>query len=919
MDFEPALAFIKQEIEKEIQGRASVPEGFLLDFVSTKSGISQLLDDDIQGKLIRFLETYFWTKNSKGHTLSIDFESWYPHRKLDDDFQSYYWDRLEKYWLDYSVIPRDSIRATDEVTNEIIDYLGNPFNNESWLRRGLVMGHVQSGKTTNYSALIAKAADAGYRIIVVLAGLTNSLRKQTQERLDKTFVGKSSLGDDINNEFYPVSRVMRDAQGYIFRAPFCGTTQMRDFNVAILRGISAQEGNFAEPILFVIKKHVGVLERLTTWLGNLREGGQQLDGPMLVIDDEADNASVNTTDSDNSVTRTNERIRQLIRCARRTSYVGYTATPFANIFIHPDSNSEMLGDNLFPEHFIKSLDPPDNYIGAKDLFLDGGRLSNICVREIPDDYLDLLPLNHKSTHILEELPKSLVSAIYQYFLFRAIRSLEGETASHSSMMINVSRFNNVQATVRDLVEDLKRVTQEHVQSWAKSSRWEVSKILKEIQSEWHREYEAICDYKWDDVRVALATALAPIEISLVNMRGQALDYSSRKDRPLHVIAIGGLALARGLTLEGLAISYILRNVGAGDTLLQLGRWFGYRPGHEYLCRIHLTDEMLGHFTHVSESVEELRDDLVRMEKLGRTPGEFGLKVRESPTGIAITAANKMRSTEPILLAADYKERHIQAYEIRDDADLNQLHLKFVSSLFKNLMENFPEGYSGENGALVWRGVPSDCVVSFLEKLEFPQMDFIRMNNERSLIIDYIQDRALYDRSMDKWTIAIPYATDESSSGVNRIEFPLPLSNHKLVFCRQRLSGVRKEKLLKITNKNVVADFPMKDLVWGEDKQEIQNRMARLRNENSEEIIRDTKAILCCRDESILLIHLFRFALKTEEAINLKDDYPTVSVSLGFTSTGFKPLERQYAASVRMMEQLELLSLGDEDDLVTDDD
>ena len=376
MDFEAALAFIKLEIEKEIRGRPTVPGGFLEDFVGNRSGIARLLDEDIKIKLVLHLDTYFWTDNTDGHSLSTYFESWYPALKQRGELKSYYWARLDKYWRDHSIIPREAARATDAVTDEIMDYLGDPTNDSSWLRRGLVMGHVQSGKTTNYSALITKAADAGYRIIVVLAGLTNSLRKQTQERLDQTFVGKSSLGDDVNNELYPIARVLSGSKDSTFRSPFCGTTQMRDINVATLRSISAQEGTFADPILFVTKKHVRVLETLITWLSSLREGAQ-LDGPMLIIDDEADNASVNTKDGDVSVTRTNERIRQLLKCCRRASYIGYTATPFANIFIHPDSKSDMLGDNLFPEHFIKSLDPPSNYVGAKDLFLERGRWNGI--------------------------------------------------------------------------------------------------------------------------------------------------------------------------------------------------------------------------------------------------------------------------------------------------------------------------------------------------------------------------------------------------------------------------------------------------------------------------------------------------------------------------------------------------------------
>ncbi|MCG9627239.1 Z1 domain-containing protein, partial [Vibrio mediterranei] len=899
---------------------STVPEGFLNNFVQNESAICSLLDSSIKEKLIRKLEEYFWTENSNGHTLNTDFESWYPSRRLESDFQSYYWKRLEKYWYDFTVLPKEAIRATNEVTDEIMDYIGDPKNLDNWCRRGLVMGHVQSGKTTNYSALIAKAADAGYRIIVVLAGGTNALRKQTQERLDMTIVGKSSLGDDVNNEFYPISRVLSGLGGSEFRAPFCGTTQMKDFSVDTSRAIGAQEGNFAEPVLFVTKKHTGVLSRLTTWLSSLKENGP-LEGPMLVIDDEADNATVNTSDSEVSVTRTNECIRKLLKCSKRSTYVGYTATPFANIFIHPDSNNDMLGDDLFPEHFIKSLEPPTNYIGAKDLFSETGRLSSRCIREIPSDYQDILPLNHRSYTIIAELPRSLIEAVYEYVLFRAIRNLDGEHQKHSSMMINVSRFNNIQKQVVDLVEDLTREIEEHVGAWSKSDNWHLSKTLNGIYQVWLCEYEGCCEYSWEDIRMVLMPSISSIEVSMVNMRGKALDYSSRKNNPLHVIAVGGLALARGLTLEGLAISYVLRNVGAGDTLLQLGRWFGYRMGYEHLCRIHLTEEMFGHFEHISESVEELRDDLVRMEMLKKAPDEFGLKVRESPTGISLTAANKMRSAEPVLLAADYDSKHIQGYEVYDNEAVNEENLNVANGIYKRLMDDYGEHYADRDGALVWNNVSSKLICELLRKFDLPQLEFLHMNDGESLLSNYIKDRALSEPTGDElWNIAIPYAKKSLGKYGERIHLPFKLKDGETVFCRQRYNGVSSQKkgVLKVTEKDVLTDFPFTDLVWGEDVDAIRDSVSMLKEKDSK--IKNTKGILYSRKQPLLIIHLFQFALKEEKTSNLAIDKPTVSLSLGLTSSEFKPKERRYAATVRLIEQLNEVVMDIEDeDMVIDDD
>ncbi|HDQ7410068.1 TPA: hypothetical protein QBM04_005191, partial [Pseudomonas aeruginosa] len=207
MDFDASLSFLRVEIDRRIQGRFPVPQGFLDTHVKEVSALASILDEELASRLIRHLETIYGTQQGEGHVLKTDFQEWYPGRKGEVDF--YYWRRLQKYWLDHSILPVQVVQSVDKVTDEILGYLGDPLEGDSWRRRGLVMGHVQSGKTTNYSALIAKAADAGYRVIVVLAGLTNSLRYQTQVRLDQTFVGKSSLGDNFVSEIYPVSYVLK--------------------------------------------------------------------------------------------------------------------------------------------------------------------------------------------------------------------------------------------------------------------------------------------------------------------------------------------------------------------------------------------------------------------------------------------------------------------------------------------------------------------------------------------------------------------------------------------------------------------------------------------------------------------------------------------------------------------------------------
>lgn len=899
MDFDAALSFLRMEIDKIVKGRFPVPQGFLESHVKEVSGISKILGEELADRLIRHLETFYGTNQDDGHVLKTDFEEWYPKRKGEINF--YFWRRLQKYWLDHSILPVQVVGSVDNVTDEIVGYLGNPQETKSWRRRGLVMGHVQSGKTTNYSALIAKAADAGYRVIIVLAGLTNSLRYQTQVRLDQTFVGKSSLGDSVASVIYPVSYVFKGIEGESsdIRHPYCGTTQVSDFNVGKATGIGAAEGNFADPILFVTKKHEKVLEQLAGWLRGLRQGGQ-LEGPMLLIDDEADNASINTAKDPGATTRINARIRELLDCSRRSSYVGYTATPFANIFIDPDTNDEMLKNDLFPEHFIKSLEPPGNYIGADKLFSENGELYDICVRPIPDDYQDLLPLKHKSGDPVSALPQSLKDAVFEYALFRCLRTLAGEGDRHSSMLVNVSRFNAIQQQVHDeiyrLLQDLKATAE----VWSASPTWERSEVLSRLYDVWQMEYEMYSEFTWNEVREVLQRAISSIEVRLVNMRGGGLDYAKAPESGLHVIAVGGLALSRGLTLEGLAVSYVLRNVGAADTLLQMGRWFGYRPGYEKLCRIHATKDMLGDFREVSDSVEELRDDLVRMERMELTPDQFGLKVRQSPTGIAITAANKMRAAKPLLIALDLSGRHLQAYELFNNDDINRKHLDAVTSLVATLDSDFSDKRVKDESAFVWSGISVSVVKELLRKFKLPQLEFALGNEERSLALDYISDRAAGE--LGDWDIAIPFRKKGS------FKFPLKIEGMGDVFCRERHSGVPRSDdpdVVKITEKNVVADAAPNDLMYGERGELLDERIKEIEAEDPK--ISAEKSCLLSRERPLLVIHLVDFELDPKRAdgkeLKFQGGLPVVTLSLAFPDTAVPPKPREYAISVRMAQLL----------------
>jgi Z1 domain len=905
-EFRAKLNYIRELVDADLNGQRVVPIGYLDQAVRQHGIIFNLSESDVE-RFVKHLETIYGTTQENGHILKKNFVKWYEKEKKNIDF--HYWSRLKAYWIQKTILPKAVVNSVDDVSDEIMEFLGNPRDKESWnRRRGLVMGHVQMGKTTNYSALISKAADVGYRIIIVLAGQTNSLRYQTQVRLDKAFVGKSSVSDSTHTKIYEVANILKyENPDYVPRYPFCGTTQLSDFNTATAGAVGAHQGTFAEPILFVTKKNPKVLEKIADWLKGLNNGAE-LDGPMLLIDDEADNASVNTNANANQATEINKKIRQILKTCRQSTYVGYTATPFANIFIDPESADEMLNEDLFPADFIKSLDPPDNYVGSHRLFTEEGDLLGACVRPIPNDYQDLLHLKHKSTHEVVGLPPSLREAVMEYILFRAIRLADGNGTSHSSMLINVSRFNYVQQQVREHVDELLKLASDAVRSWALAG-WEKSSLLNELHHIWEREYEDVVspDINWDLIRTKLLDAINSIQTKLVNMKGVSIDYEKAPPEGVHLIAIGGLALARGLTLEGLAVSYALRNIGAADTLLQMGRWFGYRPGFEKLCRIHATPDLIDDFAAISESVEELRVDFQRMALLGKTPYDFGLKVRQSPTGISITAANKMRSATQISLAEDFSTRHVQAHSLSDDPAVNSRNMKLVKEFIETLSKDFPSGYENDikNKALVWKKIPGKLVIEFIKKVNFPQTEFDVISSDgTSLLTSYIEDRL--GTELSHWDIGIPYVSAEKTGA---IKFPIELD--KPAYCRSRSGTVREsDTVIKVNKKNAVA-FGVDDFCLGEDQAQYEERVKELMKKaesgDEDEVSPSrTWAHSVARKHPLLLIHFIQLDPPEGFSMKLSKKDPVVSMGILLPGTAIKCKERKYQASKRLMAMVQAL-------------
>ncbi|MEZ8125393.1 Z1 domain-containing protein [Vibrio splendidus] len=573
-----------------------------------------------------------------------DHIEWLAKRKGQIDWG--FWKRYETYLLDERAMPVDSVKSIHRTTDKSLAHLEDPSRSGCWDRRGLVVGSVQSGKTGNYTGLICKAADSGYKVIVVLAGIHNDLRAQTQIRLDEGFLGFSSekgagskigVGKDCTKNL-KVNTITT-----------CGENGDFQYNTAKQFNIAPDQ----TPLLFVIKKNSSILENLNSWVSQFADPKSKKvkDTSILVIDDEADQASIDTRDND--PTTINRLIRKLLNSFEKSAYVGYTATPFANILISDAGQHDQYGDDLFPKSFIQTLPTPSNYIGPNKIFSADADQNYPIIRSLTDnidDASEWIPTPHKKDLIplylgVQTIPPCLENAVISFVISVAVRNLRGANNKHNTMLVHVTRFKDVQLEVAEQVQDfLDKMTNQFFDN---------AKFIERVRQVWHRDYmvttkaiRCTIDQSWENVCNEICEILESFEVKTINGSSKdGLEYS-REDYPERVIAIGGDKLSRGLTLEGLSVSYFLRQSNMYDTLMQMGRWFGYRPNYDDLCRLYTNSSMVTNFQSILGASEELVEELNEMSELGMSPEDFGLKVKVHP-GLLVTNRLKMRETKAV--------------------------------------------------------------------------------------------------------------------------------------------------------------------------------------------------------------------------------------------------------------------------------
>jgi hypothetical protein len=697
-----------------------------------------------------------------------------------------YWQRYRE-WLERKLSIK-AVDALDHSTDSVLALLEDPEREGPWDRRGLVVGHVQSGKTSHYSGLICKAADAGYKIIIVLAGLHNNLRSQTQMRLDEAFLGyKTTAFDD--EAFVPIGVGEIDSDQAI-RPNFATTrTEKGDFNTNVARnfGITPEK----RPWLFVVKKNKTILTRLLNWLRNHvadaqdRETGRRIvtNLPLLLIDDEADHASVDTRDmafdengrpdEEHEPTTINRLVRRILYSFSRSAYVGYTATPFANIFIHEQAATREEGPDLFPAAFIINLAAPSNYVGPARIFgtrAEAGRNSGLpLVREVAD-FEGWMPTKHKNGHFplhegRDELPPSLNEAIDAFILACALRRLRSQQSEHCSMLVHVTRYTSVQRAVHAQVEERVR----HLRQRLHRRTGGHEEVLASLRSLWERDFapttatmatempdevRRFSEVCWEEIEPLLAEAVADIQVRMINGTAKdALDYVESQETGLKVIAIGGDKLARGLTLEGLTVSYFLRASKMYDTLMQMGRWFGYRPGYLDLGRLYTTGELVEWFEHIADASEELREEFDFMAASGATPREYGLKVQSHPV-LMITSSIKMRTARNLELS--FSGGLSETVNFHREPSALQRNLEAARRLVSSIgtPETNPSrvrnGSKQEWKGYLWNDVPADLPLGFLDSYRgHPEA-----RKANSLLLAEFIRSLVAQGELTRWTVAL---------------------------------------------------------------------------------------------------------------------------------------------------------------------
>ena len=686
----------------------------------------QKYSQDEIDEALRNLRSKYFIKTDPGKSIVFDYdqENWYEKAIENNEFSDEFWLRYKNFLIDKKNFSPIVVNNLDKeiLDQRLMNYILDPRvkYDSPRFNRGLVIGDVQSGKTSTYLGFMCKAADAGYKVFILLTGTIESLRKQTQERVEEGIIG-IDMSDPNKGKRVGVGLDNKELLATGFTSRDADFTGEKDKITLCLKKSNA--------VIFVIKKQKDVLEKLKKWLVTLNADPAtgKIDSPMILIDDEADNASINTNKVKEDPTTINRLIRELASVFTISNYVGFTATPYANVFIAPNNDDKMVQQDLFPENFIVSLPTPSNYIGSNRIFANDAEFKDQV------NYIEDAGVEKEDNHSFYfkhkkdwrgELPQSLTDAIYTFYLANAIRDLKGQSETHRSMLVNITRFIDVQKYVK------KEITEIHDKAY-RAIKFNIDSnidkclkdpILKRIYDVWKEQFKS-CAFSWEQISKILFKSIENIKIQVVNSSKNTEKLVYPKKSCIRVIAIGGLALSRGLTLEGLMVSYFYRNTCTYDVLMQMGRWFGYREGYEDLFRIWIHARSAEWYNKIAEATELLKSDFDKMRELKLKPKNFGIRVRNDAEELQITAKNKMRNASDEDEITNFFGAVYDTPYVYDDikTNLNNYNVltNFITSIVKDKDENGKSEDIQESQKVI-RNVSKSRIISFLKDISFPK-------------------------------------------------------------------------------------------------------------------------------------------------------------------------------------------------------
>lgn len=717
----PQIAKFERMIREKLPtyGSPQAAADALRDDISGFVPISPEMEADLAGALRAVEASLHKIEILRRNSLAKIREDWYRGPKPSDQ----HWPAVKGFLENTKNWDHESIQSIDASSTEIVSLLANPARDQ-FRCRGLVVGYVQSGKTANMTAVIAKAVDAGYNFIVLLGGVTKKLRVQTQRRIEKDIVERHRELWQLYTESEEGGDFSRPANRQ-FTMPVQGRAQ-----------------------LAVIKKET---RRLAAFLGTIEHTPPTVLRALktLIIDDECDQASVNAASNDNDITRINERIRRIIRALPAVSYVGYTATPFANVFIEPFPHNQDELNDLYPEDFITDLPRPADYFGAREVFgfdpddaesEEGDAAGLDMIRIIPVEEVALIRSTKRDTQatFLPKMTPQLERAVLWFLVTCAIRRHRGQGDAHMTMLVHTSQYVVQHDRMAGVIKDWLTESNDALLAGV-GAAWDA------LADVWEEETGRVPltgngELNLAELRPHLSEVVRTLEVVVEN--GQSVERLDYADTAKTYIVVGGSVLARGLTLEGLAVSFFLRTSQQYDTLLQMGRWFGFRKGYADLPRLWTTSDLAANFRALARIEEEIREDIAVYRDRNATPLDFAVRVRSIP-GMAITAAAKMRHAYRTSIS--FEGKHVQT--IRFDHRSARTVADNWSAASRLVDECREQGeYNAEIG--VFASVPFAVVRQFLVGFNICDQ---HLDLKRDMLLGYL-DQSTSD--LESWNVGV---------------------------------------------------------------------------------------------------------------------------------------------------------------------